>query len=204
VFGVFEVLGLAAVGTILWLIHVSLREARIVVAREERALALVRRLGAAEEAFKAAARLDHNGDGMPEFGGLEDLVAAGLVDGPVERDEVGPRLDLEGYRVEILLPSGVDPGGRRLLARRPDLADPRVSAHQFAVVAMPIREGPRALRGFYLDAVGQLYVAEGVYDPDREPYAPPPPLELREDKDEGGAAQGPVWRRYEAARTPPR
>jgi hypothetical protein len=198
--GVLEVVVLVAFLVGAALVVRGFRDADAVIAREEAALRWVRHLGAREAAFRDAHRLDRNGDGQAEFGGLDDLRAAGLLDRATVTDEEGPFLPLEGYRIEVLLPAETDAAGRRTLTGRPERADARLAAQQFAVVARPRRGGPRALRSFYLDAQGWLYAAEGVYDPDRDPCAPPPRLELREERDAGGTEDGPVWRRLEPPR----
>jgi hypothetical protein len=198
-FGLLEAVALGSVLAGGALVARALRDADTVIGREEAALAFVRRVGEMQKEFKESRRLDRNRDGQPEYGSLEDLHDAGLLEADPRADAAGPHVLLEGYRVEVLLPAEADPTGRRVLTRLPSRADGRLSAQQFAVVAVPSGE-VRALRSYYLDAHGWLYGAEGVYDPDRDPTSPPPRLELREERDEGGTDDGPFWRRIEPPR----
>jgi len=198
-FGLLEAVVLGSILAGGALVARALKDADAVIGREEAALAFVRRIGAMEATFKESRRLDRNGDGQPEYGSLEDLHRADLLEAAPRTDAAGPHLVIEGYRVEVLLPTEADPTGRRVLTRLPGRADGRLAAQQFVVVAVPSGEG-RALRGWYLDAQGWLYGAEGVYDPDRDPTSPPPRLELREERDEGGTDDGPFWRRIEPPR----
>lgn len=168
------------------------KDAHAVIEREKKALALVVDLAEAEVQFLGQRRLDANADGRPEYGTLDALVEAGLVHGPLGSDAAGKFIALDGYRVEVLLPEGIDAGGNRLLARSTGTPDPVLASSSFAVVAMPAGSGGRVLRAFYRDAEGQLFTAEGVADPDRDPRFPPPRVSLIDGKESD--PEGPVWR----------
>ena len=193
-FGPLEALIVIAFGTAGFLVWRTTQEAQDVIARETRARTAVRALWESEMAFRTSRRLDADRNGVAEFGSLDDLGAAGLVSGALKRDAQGPFLEVEGYRLEILLPERIDASRRRNFARPGEHPDPRLSEVAFAAVARPAAGGPKALRTFYLDADQRAYVAEGVYDPDRDASPPLPVIELREPK-EDSSNEGPIWRR---------
>src|SRR5437879_5929576 len=103
-FGPFEAILVASLSLTAYVLWRSDRKASEVVAREERGLAFLRRVLAAEQSFRASGRRDADGDGKPEFGSLDDAAGAGALPGPVVRDERGAFLSTPGYRVEVLLP----------------------------------------------------------------------------------------------------
>ena len=185
---------MASLGVGAFLLVRTTQDARSVIDREERARVAVRALWDAEKAFRASRRLDANHNGAAEFGALEDLAAAGLLRSALVTDAEGTYLPGDGYRLEVLLPERLDAGGHRLFARPPDRPDPRLAEVCFAAMARPAPGGPKALRTFYLDADQRAYVAEGVYDPDRDPSPPPPRVELH-DAHEDTSNEGPIWRR---------
>src|SRR5262245_3877072 len=192
----FIVLALAVAGTVAWR---SDSHAKGVVSREQQALAFARRLVQAEQAFRAQRRRDLDGDGTAEFGPLAELVAAGLVDGPVAKDDDAEHLRRGGYRFEVLLPDRETPKGLKSWSRSGGPVDPRLATTTFAVVALPSGGEAPALRAFYLDGLGYGYSADGVYSAHRESTASPPLLELRgtEKGDDGGRDDGPAWRPFE-------
>ncbi|MFO0933925.1 MAG: hypothetical protein U1E39_14645 [Planctomycetota bacterium] len=193
-FGVLEAVLLAsALGGTLVVLS-SRDDGHAVVAREQAALEEVAALARAEATFREARRRDDDADGIAEYGSLEDLVAAGLVPGPVQRDVDGPHLRRGSYRFEVLLPTATLPSGQREFGRGGAAVDPKLTAATFAVVALPVRGEARVLRSFYVDGAGYAFTAEGVNEADRDPTAPPPLRELRGDDERGGHEDGPIWR----------
>ncbi|MBL9087480.1 MAG: hypothetical protein JNM10_10085 [Planctomycetia bacterium] len=193
-FGVLEAVLLASVAGGAAIVLASREDGLAVVEREQAVLADVAALERAEGEFRAAGRRDDDGDGTPEYGSLEDLVAAGLVPGPVLRDLDGPHLRRGSYRLEVLLPSATLPTGEREWGRGGSAVDPKLAAATFAVVARPVRGEARVLRSFYVDGAGYAFTAEGVNEADRDPTVPPPQRELRGDDERGGHEDGPIWR----------
>jgi len=193
-FGLLEAVLLASVAGGTAIVLASREDGLAVVAREQAVLGEVAAVEGAQATFRAAGRRDDDGDGTPEYGSLEDLVAAGLVAGPVLRDADGPHLRRGSYRLEVLLPTATLPTGQRELGRGGRAVDPKLSAATFAVVAMPVRGEARVLRSFYVDGAGYAFTAEGVNEADRDPTVPPPQRELRGDDERGGHEDGPIWR----------
>lgn len=169
-------------------------DAAAVIAREEAARTFLAELVRAQAAFRARGTRDDDRDGQPEYGTIEDLVASGLLAGPVARDAEGAHVVRGAYRFDVLLPAHVLPSGQREFAHGPTPVDPRLSSGTFAVAARPRRGAPRSLRSFYEDAAGYAYTAEGVNEPDRDPVNPLPRRELRGDDDRGGDEEGSMWR----------
>ena len=168
------------------------------IRREERALALVRTVAAAEQAFLEKKSLDANGDGKPEYGPLSALVNAGVLSAPLRSDAAGTFLEESGYRIEVLLPTGPLPGGGTSLARSSERADPVLSARVFAVVGLPQAGGRRAL---YLDMTGRLYQAEGVND-DEGKAARAFPTRVLEREDEDLKDGSTIWHRPDDPKPP--
>ena len=193
--GILELALLAAAGAGVAVVASSDDDARRLIERERRAYAFVERVAAAERAFRAAGTRDLDRDGRPEYGTLADL-EQGTVDlGRRQQDADGDYLAIEGYRVEVLLPTGLERSARTW-GRSTVAADAQLASQTFAVVALPLRDGPRVLRGFYLDGDGYAYVAEGVYAADGDPTIAPPRVEMRKQKEVGGHDQGGVWRSW--------
>lgn len=161
---------------------------------EQAAHARVRAVWDAERRFLDAKRLDADGDGTPEYGGLSDLAQAGLLDGTPRTDAEGEYLELPGYRLEVLRAHRVDKVGRALFVRSPTGVDPALSAQVVAVVATPRVDRFSGHRGFYKDAAGREWVAEGVLEPDVDVRFAPPGFELRADV-ESDQPDSPIWRR---------
>lgn len=154
----------------------------------------VRAVWEAERRFRADKRLDADGDGTSEYGGLSDLHRAGLLGGPVRSDGDAEYLEVPGYRIEVLRAHRVDKAGRALFVRGPTGVDPALSAQIVAVVAVPRVDRVPGHRGFYKDALGREWEAEGVLEPDVDVTFPPPGFELRADV-ESEQLDGPIWRR---------
>jgi len=208
-FGVFEAVLLAAIGGGVFVVVGSRSDGHAIVAREQVALDALHALERAQASFLAARRRDDDANGAAEYGSLDDLVAAGLAAGPVERDADGPHLRRGSYRVEVLLPGAVLPSGEREFVRGGAPPDPKLAAVAYAAVARPVPGDARALRSFYVDAAGYAFTAEGVNEADRDPTTLPPLRELRGNDERGGHEDGPIWRptRTPAAATqatPPR
>lgn len=193
-FGTLEAVLLAAALAGAAIVGTSRDDGQTVVERERAAIDAVAEVERAEAAFRTANRRDDDTDGRPEYGSLEDLVAAGLVPGPIQRDAEGPHLRRGSYRVEVLLPTATLPSGQREFGRGGAAIDPKLTEATFAVVALPVRGEPRVLRSFYADGAGYAFTAEGVNEADRDPTAPPPLRELRGDDERGGHEDGPIWR----------
>ena len=119
---------------------------------------------------------------------------AGLLEGTPVADGDGEYLELPGYRLEVLRAHRVDKTGRALFVRGPTGVDPALSAQVVAVVATPRVDRVPGHRGFYKDAAGREWVAEGVLEPDVDVTFPPPGFELRDDV-ETEQTDGPIWRR---------
>lgn len=193
-FGTLEAVLLAAALAGAAIVGTSRDDGHTVVARERVALDEVAAIERAEATFRASNRRDDDADGRPEYGSLEDLVGAGLLAGPVQRDADGPHLRRGSYRIEVLLPTATLPSGQREFGRGGAAIDPKLTAATFAVVALPVRGEPRVLRSFYADGAGYAFTSEGVNEADRDPTAPPPLRELRGDDERGGHEDGPIWR----------
>src|SRR5438552_14634127 len=99
-FGVPEALILASVAVAAFLLLGSRPEVRRTIAREEKALAAVRDAAASEHEYVARRVRDANGDKAYEYGGLEDLRAAGLLRRHLASDAEGPYMVVVGYRLE--------------------------------------------------------------------------------------------------------
>jgi len=154
----------------------------------------VRAVWDAQRRFLEGKRLDADGDGTAEFGGLSDLARAGLLEGTPRTDGDGEYLELPGYRLEVLRAHRVDKTGRALFVRSPTGVDPALSAQVVAIVATPRVDRVSGHRGFYKDAAGREWEAEGVLEPDVDVTFPPPGFELRADV-ETEQVDGPIWRR---------
>src|SRR5438132_871607 len=192
-FGVPEVAILSSLCAGAFLVAGARPAVRRTIAREEKALAAVRETAKAEHEFVARRLRDQNGDKAFEYGSLSDLEAAGLLGRPVVPGPDGAYVDVEGYRLEVLLPQGLDRATRVALSGSAGTPDPVLSARQFAVVAIPRRGAVSGLRGFYLDAENRLYEAEGVCDVVGEAHQPPPAHLLTSEEEDLGNG-GPVWR----------
>ena len=202
-FGVPEAAILASLCAGVLLVAGSRPSVRRTLAREEKALAAVRETAKAEHEFVARRLRDSNGDKAFEYGGLSELASAGLLSRPVVPDPGGAYVDVEGYRLEVLLPQGLDRATRVALAGSAGTPEPVLSARQFAVVAIPRRGAVSGLRAFYLDAEDRLYEAEGVCDVVGDPHQPPPAHLLTSEEEDLGNG-GPVWRpRGGGVRRPP-
>jgi hypothetical protein len=147
------------------------RRAEGLVEREDAALAGLLRVADAERAH--AKRTGRHG-------WIEDLRAAGLLDGDSIGEEGGRAfVRLEGYRVDVLLPAGFDVAGRtRIVLRGKEPVDEALAALQFAVVARPDEPGVTGLRAWYVDARGIVKRSDGVLEFEDAREAPLPPTLL--------------------------
>jgi hypothetical protein len=134
--------------------------ATAVVAREDAALDLLHRLLAAEGRLR---------ERQGRYGWLGELERAGLLPAGA-RLEPGapPHLLAEGYRFDVLLPTGrlgpavtIEPEGSP--RGGPDEA---LLREHVAVVARPLSPGEDGYRVWYLDERADLYLNEGVVDVD--------------------------------------
>jgi hypothetical protein len=156
-------------------------EARRAIDREGAALAAVRRVASAEREYWSRRARDRNGDGVAEYGSLEDLVGLGLV----------PAAAPPGYRLDVLLPVRALRDGRRTLRPAGPDTDPVEASRLFVALARPLSRED-GLRSFSLDARGALYAAEGIVDSEAWPTPPLPEATFDGTKDD--AQPGPIWR----------
>ena len=170
---------LVALAAVAWFLLETRSEGGAAEARirhEDAALELVRRLVAAQERHHAA---------QGRYGWLEDLRAAGMLDGVPTRTE-GTDLvaATPGYRIDVLLPATSSASQVVALgARAEERLNERLARKHFAVVARPWDDDTSAWRTWYLDERGRIFVNEGVSDPlTRER----PPLPSMRPADHGG------------------
>jgi hypothetical protein len=184
------VVSLAAGLLVLW---APWREAKEILTREEAALSVARSVAAAQRTFRERKVKDANGDGLPEYGTLDELRAAGLLSLDVAREPAPAHLAVGAYRIEVLLPEGLTPrDGRHALTRAGGAVDPVLASETFAVVALPGPDREGGLRALYTDSSGKTWYADEVTDPDRGTGTAPPSATLREDSPQG-VLPGPVW-----------
>jgi hypothetical protein len=169
------------------------REAKRIIGREEEALEAARSVVAAQKTFHERRRKDSNGDGLAEYGTLDDLSASGLLPFPVAREPAPAHVSVGAYRIEVLLPERLTPKeGRRTLSRAGGPVDPVLATDTFAVVALPGPDREGGLRALYTDATGNTWYADEVTDPEHGDSTPPPLITLREES-ESHVVSGPIW-----------
>lgn len=161
-------------------------EARVsqgMVAREDAALSALRSLlVAAEEHRKRAGR----------FGWLEEMAAGTPLAVATEAGAQGLEGRSDGYRIELLLPTGRGPTGDVLLGAHGSTLDPLLAARHLALVARPRLPGKDGYRSYYLDETGRVFVQEGVAD--AEGLAANALPRARVERPGGAEAPGPIWR----------
>jgi hypothetical protein len=157
--------------------------ARGKVDREDAALEAVRLVLREAEAYRREAG---------RFGWLEELGAAKPLRLPVVPGPQGLEARTEGYRIQVLLPTGRSASGQVLLAPSGATFDPLLAARHVAVVARPLVPGEDGYRAFYLDETGRVFVQEGAVDGEglRENALP----RARIEKPTGAESPGAVWR----------
>jgi hypothetical protein len=201
--GPLEVAILASLVAAFLVLWTPWREAKRILSREEEALAVARAVAAAERTFHARRAKDANGDGLAEYGTLDDLAAAGLLPRPVAREPAPAHLSVGTYRIEVLLPEGLTPQeGRRTLSRAGGPVDSVLASETFAVVALPGADREGGLRALYTDETGRTWYADEVTDPDRGTATLPPAFTLKEETEQGVLA-GPFWLLRGEDRVPP-
>lgn len=152
---------LVALGIVAWFVVRAASEgdeARVRVGREDAALAVLQQIATAQGAYHQA---------RGRYGWLEDLRAAGLLDG-VTWFEGGADLAavVPDYRIDVVLPATTSAAQLTALAPRAAArASERLARRHFAVVARPWGDASGGWRTWYLDERGRIYVNEGVSDP---------------------------------------
>ena len=163
--------------------------ARERVANEDAALATVRALARAEEAFHVR---------TGRYGWLEELRDAGLLPGgaAIRVAAHGLQALAAGYTFDILLPSGRPVVGEvPLAAHAAGPPEPALAGKHFAVVARPERPGKDGFRTWYLDEEGRVYLSEGVSDVEGLQANPLPTARVTQPRKQD--APGLVWRRLD-------
>jgi hypothetical protein len=176
---VLALLAAAVVGSLV----AARREAAALVVREEAALSAARRVLEAERVHR---------ERRGRYGGLSELGQDGLLGADLRVEADGSVL-AEGYRLDVLLPTGKDALGEVLLAPHGAVAhDPLLAARHVAVVARPVEPGRSGWRTYYLDETGRVYVSEGVCDAESalENHLP----RVRVTGPHLPVQPGPVWR----------
>lgn len=164
------------------------RSVATVLARERSAHAVAQKVVAAQARLLSA---------RGAYGSLAELGAAGLLDLPLVTVEGATFAVLNGYRHDVLLPTG--PGiGPLIPLGLPDLARPdaELARKHFAVVARPLEPGLSGYRIWYLDEAGRTFVCEGVSDEEGLAANPLPAFLVTRPSD--GREPGPVWRSVNA------
>lgn len=177
------VLGAALACVLVLLARVD-RSVAEVLARERAAHSAAQRVVQAQTRLLAA---------RGAYGGVADLAAAGLLDLPLTTVAGATCATLDGYRLDVLLPTG--PGiGPLVPVGLPELARPdaELARKHFAVVARPLEPGRSGYRIWYLDEAGRTFVCEGVSD--EEGLAANPLPEFLVTRPSDGREPGPVWR----------
>jgi hypothetical protein len=132
------------------------RRAHELVAREDAALDALRRVAAAEGAYREQAG---------RYGWLADLERAGLLQGLEVRGGEDPHVRAADYRIDVLLPTvRLGPEEVQIAPQGEQEPDPALAEQHFAAVARPLAPGVSGFRSWYLDEKGELYLNEGVLD----------------------------------------
>jgi hypothetical protein len=203
-FGTLDLLIAASLLAGLLVLWAPWRAAKRILLREEAALRVAREVAAAQRVFHERRSKDSNGDGLAEYGTLDDLRGAGLLPHPVSSEPAPAHVAIGAYRIEVLLPEGLAPReGRRTLSRAGGPIDPVLAADTFAVVALPGPDREGGLRALYTDQAGRTWYADEVTDPERGDATPPPSVTLQEESEEKVVA-GPIWLLAGKDRAPPR
>lgn len=184
--GLWWLVCLLLAGGVLAVLGLEARDARQKVAREDEALAAVRALLQLSEAQRKQSG---------RYVWLEDLGGAGALPFATVVGAQGLEARTPGYRLQILLPTGRDPGGAVLLAPAGASVDVLLAARHMAVVARPLVPGVDGYRSFYADETGRIFVQEGAVDAEglRESALP----RARLERPSGAESPGPVWRLLE-------
>jgi hypothetical protein len=188
-FGAPEAVVVLALGAAVVAVARPGRAAREAVAREEAALAALRRYAGVLSAHATGLEARPPAQEGAPLRTHPDFARAGLA--PPEP---------AGYRFDVLLPGRALRDGRVAWVTDPALADPARAGRRFAVVARPRARGD-GLRSFHLDDAGTLWVAEGVMDYEEKDFPPLPESTFVGSEDD--AQPGTFWRRVEAPRSAP-
>ncbi|MFM8980922.1 MAG: hypothetical protein ACKOSS_10750 [Planctomycetia bacterium] len=166
----------------------------------------VRHMHVQEEAALAAARdllrveLEHRRQ-AGRFAGLEELAQAGRLPAPPARHAGGPVLEVPGYTLHVLLPTGTNAAGEVLLAPPPALGDPLLGARHVAIVARPRVPGQDGYRAWYVDEEGRVFLQEGVSDVEALDESPFPRVRLPALNTKSGS--GAAWNALESLKSRP-
>jgi len=151
------VFGLAMAAIVVPLVQERLR-ARRMVANEDTAVEMLRRLRSAEIVF-------HAREGR--YGFYADLTRSDLLQGiDLRQEPAPPHVRTPGYRVDVLLPTGVVEGETVAIATRIEgrTPDPVLASEHFSLVARPTEPTTTGWRIYYLDEDDRLFINEGVVD----------------------------------------
>lgn len=178
-----------AVGSALWIGRGEDARLGALVTRERAAFQLLRTLAAAEAGYKAR---------EGRFGSVADLGRAGLLPpGATRRDGEAVWLAADGYRIDVLLPTGPGVGGLVPLGLPgPSRPDPDLAVRHFSAVARPLEPGVSGYRIIYLDEQGRSFVSEGLSDEEGLRENPLPAFRVEKHGDAKGL--GIVWRPVDA------
>lgn len=131
---------------------------RELVGHEDRALAALFRLEAAEAGHHAA---------TGRYAFVEELAASGWLEGMEIAGPPGERyVRSSGYRLDVLLPHAEVGPAVLVTPRRAGAAevDPALAMRHHAVVARPLSPGGTGYRTYYIDEGRELFLHEGVVD----------------------------------------
>lgn len=134
------------------------QRARRMVANEDASVLVMRRLRSAEIVF-------HAREGRYAF--FEELARADLLQGiDLRQEPAPPHVWTPGYRVDLMLPTGVVGGEHVGIAPQSEgrTPDPLLATKHFSLVSRPTRPMETGWRIYYLDEDDRLFVNEGVVD----------------------------------------
>jgi len=142
------VVGLATFGIIVSIALPSLARARA-AARERAVIENLKAIASAEEQFRSAGYKDADGDGVPDYGTLDELTSKGVLDKKVAENLIGLRYEIEIFLIPTSWPGGpaskcvATPEGDWPSGPRPSIpGQRRISVDQTGEVEFP--ETPQA------------------------------------------------------------
>ena len=142
------VVGLATFGIIVSIALPSLARARA-AARERAVIENLKTIASAEEQFRSAGYKDADGDGVPDYGTLDELTSKGVLDKKVAENLIGLRYEIEIFLIPTSWPGGpaskcvATPEGDWPSGPRPSIpGQRRISVDQTGEVEFP--ETPQA------------------------------------------------------------
>lgn len=169
---VFILIILACLVGVILRISASGRSAEHMVANEDAARSLIKRLATVQERQRASSG---------RYATLRELEAAGqLEERPIKVDSVGvPYLPAHSYRIDVLLPGTRGSDGHVELVRdaKEDVSAELRTKH-FAIVARPVVPAVDGFRILYIDESGEVWVSEGASDEEGRNANPLPRIHL--------------------------